>query len=184
MVTIIFKKRKIGLDSALAIEIAKRLHKILGDKLVAVNTIDGFDGSNIRIVVKGKTFEDVKKIMKIIGEVEEEFDAHGKILPEVIDEEYLEILIDKNKTYQLSAEILNEIKKRLHETLGEKVIGVFPIDGFDGSNIRIVVRGKTFEDVKKIMKIIGEVEEEFDAHGKILPEITGEAFVEDLPRKD
>mgnify|MGYP000707543814 CR=1 FL=1 len=96
MVTIIFKKRKIGLDSALAIEIAKRLHKILGDKLVAVNTIDGFDGSNIRIVVKGKTFEDIKKIMKIIGEVEEEFDAHGKILPEITGEAFVEDLPGKD----------------------------------------------------------------------------------------
>ena len=86
MVTIIFKKEKAGLSSDLIIEIARRLREALGDRLVALDSVNTPDGSNVRIVVRDKTFEDVKKIMKIIGEIEEKHDIHGKILPEIIGE--------------------------------------------------------------------------------------------------
>ncbi|RLE67542.1 MAG: hypothetical protein DRJ45_09320 [Thermoprotei archaeon] len=97
MVTIIFEEKKNSLDSSLAIELAKKLREVLGDKLIALNTTNGFDGSNVRIIVKNKTFEDNRKIMQVIGEIEEKFDIHGKILPEILGEESVEYLSEESK---------------------------------------------------------------------------------------
>ena len=98
MVSIVFEKKDVGLNNTLIIEIAKRLYNIFGDRLIAVNTIDAFDGSNVRIVIKGKNFDDTRKVMEVIEEIEDAFDAHGKILPEIIGVENVEEISEKNRS--------------------------------------------------------------------------------------
>ena len=96
VVSVLFKEGKGGLNAEVVIDLSKRLLEIFGERLIAVTTIEGFDGSNVRVVLRGKTFDDVRRVMDVVGEIEEKYDMHGKILPEVVGEDYVEIISEES----------------------------------------------------------------------------------------
>ena len=76
-----FPKRPTKLDYII-LALAQRLLERFKDKICSIERIDGWDGSNVRIVVREEGFED--EIIEAITEFEEERGILGTILPEII----------------------------------------------------------------------------------------------------
>ena len=68
------------------LNLAKKLFTKLGQNIISIETIDGWDGSNVRIVVKEASIETVKKIVEAIGELENEIGKPGIIIPDVVEQ--------------------------------------------------------------------------------------------------
>jgi len=68
------------------LNLAKKLFTKLGQNIISIETIDGWDGSNVRIVVKEASIETVKKIVKAIRELENEIGKPGIIIPDVVEQ--------------------------------------------------------------------------------------------------
>jgi len=62
---VFFPEKKLEIEDII-IEIAHRLRRILGGQLVVVESIDGPDGENIKIIVREKNWETIDKIMEEI----------------------------------------------------------------------------------------------------------------------
>ena len=77
-------KKKIDRIDKLVIRIAERLLEVLGQNLVKLETIEGWDGSNIRIIVKEKTDEVIEKIINTISKIEEKEGKIGVIVPDIV----------------------------------------------------------------------------------------------------
>jgi len=52
--------------------------------MVSVESVEGWDGSNVRIVLKEVTPSLIDKVIDIIWEVEEEIGEHGLFIPDVV----------------------------------------------------------------------------------------------------
>jgi len=76
------------MDTAI-LKLAERIFEALGDMVVSVESIDGWEGSNVRIVLKELKPNIIDKIMEIIWEVEEEIGKHGIFIPEVVKQNEL-----------------------------------------------------------------------------------------------
>jgi len=70
--------------------------------------------------------------------------------------------------------ILAHIFSKLVENLGSNIVLVESIDGWDGSNVRIVVRHKTDEVIDKIFDSIEEVERKYSSPATIIPQIVSQ----------
>ena len=64
----------------------KRLKEKLGNTIVSVEAFEGWDGSNVRIVVKEASMDTVKKVIETIQKVEEEVGKPGLFIPDVVEE--------------------------------------------------------------------------------------------------
>jgi len=64
-------------------ELSARLRGVLKNNLVCVESFDGPDGENVKIVVREKTWEVVDRIMEEIWRIEVEKGIEGKILPSI-----------------------------------------------------------------------------------------------------
>ena len=78
---IVFPEKPVYLDSII-LELAQRLLELFGGDICSVERIDGWDGSNVRIVVRNEDLED--RIIDAIVEFEEEKGILGTILPEIV----------------------------------------------------------------------------------------------------
>ncbi|MEX2689128.1 MAG: hypothetical protein Q6351_002240 [Candidatus Njordarchaeum guaymaensis] len=65
------------------LELAKGLINVLGDNLLVVESYDGSDGSNVKIVVRKKDWATIEKIFSVIKDIETELNIPGEILPEI-----------------------------------------------------------------------------------------------------
>jgi len=65
------------------IELAPRLRRNLGSTLVGIESFDGCDGENMKIIVREKTWDVMEKIMEIIWAVEVEKNIEGRIFPSI-----------------------------------------------------------------------------------------------------
>jgi len=79
---IFFPEKEIELEDII-IELAHHLRQVLGRNLVCVESFDGPDGENVKIVVREKTWEVVDRIMEEIWRIEVEKGIEGKILPSI-----------------------------------------------------------------------------------------------------
>jgi len=162
-------KKTISQMDTLIMKLFEILIKKLRSTLLLVETYDGWDGSNVRIIVKVKNDDIVEKIFDAIEQVEREFGSPGKIIPDIVtpDEarmQDVDIEIDISR-------MLPRLKIILKEILGDNLINIMPYDGWDGSNVRIIVKVKNDDIVEKIFDAIEQVEREFGSPGKIIPDI-------------
>ena len=74
------------IDKQVIKELFDKLKNVLGDNLVSVESFNGADGENVKIVVREKNWEVIDKIMEEIWRLETERNLEGKIIPS-IDEE-------------------------------------------------------------------------------------------------
>ena len=88
---IVVRKQMTEMDIALA-KLFPKLVEILNDNLLAVESFDGWDGSNVRIVVRTKEDEVIEKIFDAIEKVEQELDVPGTIIPDIVTPNELRIL--------------------------------------------------------------------------------------------
>ena len=79
-IQVVFPERPVYIDNII-LELAQRLLKLFGGRIRSVERFDGWDGSNVRIVVRDASIED--KIIEAIVEFEEERGILGTILPEI-----------------------------------------------------------------------------------------------------
>jgi len=85
---IVIHKQMTRTDIVLA-RLFSRLAETLNDNLIAVESFDGWDGSNVRIVVRVKSDEVVEKIFDIIERVEREAGTPGIIIPDIVTQDEL-----------------------------------------------------------------------------------------------
>ena len=150
------------------LNLAKKLFTKLGQNIISIETIDGWDGSNVRIVVKEASIETVKKIVKAIRELENEIGKPGIIIPDVVEQNEP---VGHNEDVTLTNDEISRLQSKLKDSLGNIVISVEPWVGWDGSNVRIVVKEASIETVKKIVKAIRELENEIGKPGIIIPDV-------------
>ena len=165
---IVVRKQMTEMDIALA-KLFPKLVEILNDNLLAVESFDGWDGSNVRIVVRTKEDEVIEKIFDAIEKVEQELDVPGTIIPDIVTP-------DEARMQEIDVEVpvdktLPALKKTLGSILGDNLLAVESFDGWDGSNVRIVVRTKEDEVIEKIFDAIEKVEQELGVPGTIIPDI-------------
>jgi len=74
------------MDIMLAQLFLKLMQRINND-IVLVESIDGWDGTNVRIVVKKKEEEIIEKIFDSIEEVERQYSSPGTIIPQIVSQD-------------------------------------------------------------------------------------------------
>ena len=79
---ILFPEKKSEIETII-LELASRLRETLGANLVSVESFEGAEGENVKVIVRKKTQETVDKIMEEIWRFEVEKNIEGRILPEV-----------------------------------------------------------------------------------------------------
>jgi len=151
------------------IKLFEVLMKKLSNTLILVESYDSWDGSNVKIVVKVKSDEVVEKIFDAIESIERRFGIPGKIIPDIMTPDEARTLEIKIKID--IGDILPHLRSTLLEILGENLIKVECHDGWDGSNVKIVVKVKSDEVVEKIFDAIESIERRFGIPGKIIPDI-------------
>ena len=82
-------KKTISQMDTLIMKLFEILIKKLRSTLLLVETYDGWDGSNVRIIVKVKNDDIVEKIFDAIEQVEREFGSPGKIIPDIVTQNEL-----------------------------------------------------------------------------------------------
>ena len=83
-ITVLIKKTlQKPIDNAVLL-ISKKLIPVLGENLLLVESFDGADGSNVRIVVKEKTDSVIDAVLRVVGEVEDELGVVGLIFPDIV----------------------------------------------------------------------------------------------------
>ncbi len=171
---ILFPEKSIEKEDII-LELARELRRELGGELVGVESYSGPDGSNVRIIVRDKTWEVVDKVIEAIWRFEKKKGIEGTILPEINDLKEL-LLVREGATMHISNEIILMLRNKLKEKLGDNLVGVESYSGSDGSNVRIIVKKKTWETIDKILEVIWQLEREKGIEGTILPEIEVSAF--------
>ncbi|MGQ4893867.1 MAG: hypothetical protein ACP6IQ_04495 [Candidatus Njordarchaeia archaeon] len=152
------------------LELAKGLINVLGDNLLVVESYDGSDGSNVKIVVRKKDWATIEKIFSVIKDIETELNILGEILPEIFSYDEQRIFRDV-PTRKLTSDIINKLNEQISKYLGNNLVAVESYDGSDGSNVKIVVRKKDWATIEKIFSVIKDIETELNIPGEILPEI-------------
>ncbi len=77
-------KETVSQTDSLIIKLFEILMKKLGDTLLLVESYEGWDGSNVRIIVRVKNDEIIEKIFDAIEKVEREYGTAGKIIPDIV----------------------------------------------------------------------------------------------------
>ena len=162
-------KETVSQTDSLIIKLFEILMKKLGDTLLLVESYEGWDGSNVRIIVRVKNDEIIEKIFDAIEKVEREYGTAGKIIPDIVTP-------DEAKMQDISIEahideMLPRLRALLKETTGDNLVDILSHEGWDGSNVRIIVRVKNDEIIEKIFDAIEKVEREYGTAGKIIPDI-------------
>jgi len=140
-----------------------------GDNIVCVERIDGWEGSNVRIVVRD--IRRMREIIEAIARFEEERGIVGTIVPEILSEdEYY--LLRKDEQIILDDKTFRAMKEFLMKNYGDVIVHIERIDGWEGSNVRIVVRD--IRRMREIIEAIARFEEERGIVGTIIPEIVKE----------
>ena len=140
-----------------------------GDNIVCVERIDGWEGSNVRIVVRD--IRRMREIIEAIARFEEERGIVGTIVPEILSEdEYY--LLRKDEQIILDDKTFRAMKEFLMKNYGDVIVHIERIDGWEGSNVRIVVRD--IRKMREIIEAIARFEEERGIVGTIIPEIVKE----------
>ena len=155
-------------------KIILRLAEFLIDKfenqIVRVERFEGWDGSNIRIVVKDIGL--LEEIIKAIGEFEARLGITGTIVPRIVSEDEFNILPKHVSEMKISDDLVLRLRQYLNEKFGDEIVRVERFEGWDGSNIRIVV--KDIGLLEEIIKAIGEFEARLGITGTIVPRIVSE----------
>jgi len=153
----------------IVIKLFEVLIRELDDILLLIESHDGWDGSNVRVVVKVKSDEVIEKVFDAIERVERELGLPGKIIPDIVtpDEVRMQDVAIKIDI----AEAILHLRNALADALGELLVEVKPHDGWDGSNVRVVVKVKSDEVIEKVFDAIERVERELGLPGKIIPDI-------------
>ena len=140
-----------------------------GDNIVCVERIDDWEGSNVRIVVRD--IRRMREIIEAIARFEEERGIVGTIIPEILSEdEYY--LLRKDEQITLDDKTFRAMKEFLMKNYGDVIVHIERIDGWEGSNVRIVVRD--IRRMREIIEAIARFEEERGIVGTIIPEIVKE----------
>ena len=170
MPIIVYKKGRLEKDDAKILKIAEKLLSELGDFVISVESIDGRDGSNVRIVLKEVSPELIDRVIDVIWAVEEEIGEHGLFIPEIIDFEEFRYMREPRQE-KLSAELVSRLTDKLLSELGDLIVSVESIDGRDGSNVRIVLKEVSPELIDRVIDVIWAVEEEIGEHGLFIPDL-------------
>lgn len=80
---LVIKSRVTDTDLIL-VKLFDRLIQIIGDNLLSVESFEGWEGSNVRIIVRNKSDEIIEKIFNTIEEVEKELGKPGTIIPDIV----------------------------------------------------------------------------------------------------
>ena len=155
-------------------KIILRLAEFLIDKfenqIVRVERFEGWDGSNIRIVVKDIGL--LEEIVKAIGEFEAKLGITGTIVPRIVSEDEYNTLPKHITEVEISDDLVLRLKEYLRKRFENQIVRVERFEGWDGSNIRIVV--KDIGLLEEIVKAIGEFEAKLGITGTIVPRIVSE----------
>jgi len=168
MPTIIHKEGQLKGNDARILKIAEKLLSELGDLVVSVESINGWDGPNVRIILKKVSPELIDKVIDAIWAVEEEIGKHGIFIPNIIDLEEFRYTREHSQERSLT-ELVSWLADKLLSELGDLVISVTSIDRWRGPNVRIVLREISPELVEKVIDAIWAVEEELGEHGIFIP---------------
>jgi len=83
-ITVLTRKLlKRPIDDAVLL-LSGKLFSRLGGNLLLVESFDGADGSNVRIVVREKNDSIIDTILRTIGEVEDALGVVGLIFPDIV----------------------------------------------------------------------------------------------------
>ena len=165
---LIYKRGDYKREDSIVIKLAEVLFDRLGDLVVSVESYEGCDGSNIKIVLKDVEPGIIDRVMDIIWETEVEIGEHGKIIPKILSFEEAKYLRDV-KLPSLSKDVIDKLSKMLFDRLGDLVVSVESYEGCDGSNVKIVLKDIKPDIVDKVMDVIWEIETEMGEHGNIIP---------------
>ena len=168
-ITVLIKKTlQKPIDNAVLL-ISKKLIPVLGENLLLVESFDGADGSNVRIVVKEKTDSVIDAVLRVVGDVEDELGVVGLIFPDIVTPD--EFKMQNIYAQKPDKNALEKLKKKLSSILCENLLLVESFDGADGSNVRIVVKEKTDSVIDAVLRVVGDVEDELGVVGLIFPDI-------------
>lgn len=167
-VQVVLPERPTDLDR-LVLELACFLFSKLPGIIVRVERVEGWDGSNVRIVVRDPSFADA--VIDAIVEFERKRGILGTFLPEIINEEEYHALARHAESPQIPDSVFRELTEHLKRRLGDAIVRVERVDGWDGSNVRIVVRDLRVADA--VIDAIIEFEKERGILGLIAPEVRG-----------
>jgi len=74
------------LDDAVLL-LSRKLFCVLSNNLLLVESFEGADGSNVRIVVKEKDDDVIEAILKVVSDVENELGVVGLIFPDIVTQD-------------------------------------------------------------------------------------------------
>ena len=167
----VIRTKKITTNDYIILKLAKKLLENLKENFISVEAFEGWDGSNVRIVVKEASMDTVKKVIETIQKVEEEVGKPGLFIPDVVEEN---MTMENDFSVKFNEQEFEELKKRLKEKLGNTIVSVEAFEGWDGSNVRIVVKEASMDTVKKVIETIQKVEEEVGKPGLFIPDVVEE----------
>ncbi|MGQ4892781.1 MAG: hypothetical protein ACP6IP_09890 [Candidatus Njordarchaeia archaeon] len=162
-------RKKIEEMDKLLLKLAEKIIKKLGSVVVRVESFDGYDGSNVRVVVREKSDAVFDAVFDAVAEVERETGRFGEIIVDIVDLEEARMQVVGNVLIDERA--LNMLKEKLEKKLGSVVVRVESFDGYDGSNVRVVVREKSDAVFDAVFDAVAEVERETGRFGEIIVDI-------------
>ncbi len=166
VVQVIMPREPMELD-VLILELSAFLIRKLKNKVIRVERISGWDGSNVRIVIRD--LDSLEDVMEAVEEFERERGILGTIAPEVLTVEEYMFRSKDEELQEIDDVTLRDLKDYLLEKLGDEVLCVERISGWDGSNVRIVIRD--LDSLEDVMEAVEEFERERGILGTIAPEV-------------
>jgi len=114
----------------------------------------------------------LEEIIKAIGEFEAKLGITGTIIPSVVSEDEYAALSKHITGTKVSEDTVSRLEQYLTRKFGNVIVRVERFDGWDGSNVRIVVRDIGL--LEEIIKAIGEFEAKLGITGTIIPSVVSE----------
>lgn len=84
MPIIVYKKGKLSNNDMRILKLADKLISELKDLFVSVESVDGSDVSNVRIILKDVSPELIDRVIDVIWSVEEEIGEHEVFIPDMV----------------------------------------------------------------------------------------------------
>ncbi|MEX0568405.1 MAG: hypothetical protein Q6363_004490 [Candidatus Njordarchaeota archaeon] len=157
-ISLYVRKKFVDFDKIVAV-FATNLLRRLGDKIVSVESVENWNGCNVRVVVRDKAWDVVDAVLSIAREVEKKFGYDEALIVDIVDIEERQNMYDAR--FYVNEDLLKEFKKELRRTLGEKIVYVEAVDDWNGCNVRVVVRDKAWDVVDAVLSIARKVEKKF-----------------------